>query len=62
MSNSSNNNSTNKDILSGKGLKPLSTSKSTSNQSGITTENRGENSSGIRIDRFTKETGEKGSK
>lgn len=49
-------NSTNNDILSGKGLKPITTSNTTSNQSGITTENRGQSSSGIRIDRFTKET------
>ena len=48
-------NSTNNDILSGKGLKPISSSQPTPKQSGITTENRGHDFSGIRIDRFTKD-------
>ena len=48
-------NSTNNDILSGKGLKPISSSQPTPKQSGITTENRGQDFSGIRIDRFTKD-------
>ncbi len=56
------NNSTNNDILSGKGLKPISSPQSTSKQSGITTENRGQDSSGIRIDRFTKDSDKKGGK
>ena len=42
-------NSTNNDILSGKGLKPISSSQPTPKQSGITTENRGQDFSGIRI-------------
>ncbi|MBN3019251.1 hypothetical protein JXX16_03670 [Ruthenibacterium lactatiformans] len=53
------NNSTNNDILSGKGLKPISSSQPTPKQSGITTENRGQDSSGIRIDRFTKDSDKK---
>lgn len=53
------NNSTNNDILSGKGLKPISSSQPTPKQSGITTENREQNSSGIRIDRFTKDSDKK---
>lgn len=55
-------NSTNKDILSGKGLKPIKTSSSGVKQSGITTENRGQSTSGIRLDRFTKNTDEDGGK
>ena len=49
------NNSTNEDILSGKGLKPLSSSRPTSKQSGITTEKRAEEL-GVRMDRFTKDS------
>ena len=54
------NNSTNQDILSGKGLKPIQTSTTNPKQSGITTENRGQNTSGIRLDRFTKNTDKDG--
>lgn len=52
-------NSTNNDILTGKGLKPISYPQSTPKQSGIITENRGQDFSGIRIDRFTKDSDKK---
>lgn len=52
-------NTTNNNILSGKGLKPISTPAQTTQNSGITTENRGQNQSGFRRDTFTKETGKK---
>lgn len=56
------NTTTNKDILSGKGLNPIKSSTANPKQSGITTENRGQNTSGIRLDRFTKNTDKDGSK
>lgn len=56
------NNSTNNDILSGKGLKPISSPQSPPKQSGITTENRGRDFSGIRFDRFTKNLDKRGGK
>lgn len=55
-------NSTNNDILKGNGLKPISSPQTTPKQSGITIEKRGENFSGIRIDKFTKMSDEKGGK
>ncbi len=56
------NTTTNKDILSGKGLKPIQSPTVNIKQSGIATENRGQNTSGIRLDRFTKNTDKDGSK
>ena len=53
-------NSTNNDILSGKGLKPLPSSKPTPKKSKKTTKKGGQDSSGIRIDRFTKDSGKRG--
>ncbi|WP_370744240.1 hypothetical protein [Ruminococcus callidus] len=46
--------STNDDILSGKGLKPLPSSKPSSELPGINTEKREKKCPGIREDRFTK--------
>lgn len=40
------------DIKSGKGLPPINTPNGGSSSNGLTTENRGQNSAGIRIDRF----------
>ena len=56
------NTTTNKDILSGKGLRPIQSSTANTKQPGITTETRGQNTSGIRLDRFTKNTDKDGSK
>lgn len=55
-------NSTNQDILSGKGLKPIESSTIKPKQSGITIENRDQKTSGIRLDRFTKNTDKDGGK
>ena len=52
-------NTTNNDLLSGKGLKPIPSPTPTAQTSGITTENRGQNQSGFRRDTFTKEIGKK---
>ena len=48
------NSSTNKDIISGKGLKPLTSTQQAQKQTGIITEQRAEKGSGIRMDKFTK--------
>ncbi|WP_276689851.1 hypothetical protein [Ruminococcus callidus] len=48
--------STNDDILSGKGLKPLPSSKPSSELPGINTEKREKKCPGIREDKFTKKT------
>lgn len=51
-------NSTNEDIKNGAGLKPLSSSQTTSKSSGVTTEQRGQTpNSGVRKDIFTLQTG-----
>lgn len=51
-------NSTNEDIKNGAGLKPLSSSQTTSKPSGVTTEQRGQTpNSGVRKDIFTLQTG-----
>lgn len=52
------------DIKSGKGLPPINTSNGGSNSSGLTSENRGQASNGIRTDRFTlnKDSDKKGGK
>lgn len=56
------NNSTNNAILSGKGLKPISSPQSAPKQSGITIEKRGQDFSGIRIDKFAKNSDKNGGK
>lgn len=50
------NNSTNNDILSGKGLEPIPSLQTPFDTSGITIEKRGEDCSGLRIDQFTKDS------
>ena len=54
------NNTTNENILSGNGLEPLDSSYIISTVAGIVTENRGfyPNSSGFRLDIFSREDGE----
>ena len=52
-------NTTNNDILSGKGLKPISPTSQTTQTSGITTENRGQDKSGFRLDLFSKGSSKK---
>ena len=49
-------NSTNQDILSGKGLPPIPANPQTVVKPGITTEHRGGNTSGIRLDQFSQKT------
>lgn len=44
--------STNNDILSGNGLKPIILPKPTTTPSGLSSENRGLNGSGFRLDLF----------
>lgn len=44
--------STNNDILSGNGLKPITVPQPTTTPTGLISENRGLNSSGLRLDLF----------
>lgn len=41
------------DIKSGKGLPPINTNSNENSSKGLTTENRGQDSKGVRTDRFT---------
>ena len=53
------NNTTNKNILTGKGLEPISNTSPTLTQSGITSENRGQSIvPGFRLDMFSANDGD----